>query len=220
MNIKSDDSVHPMPPPGPRALATMEKLLDSAERLFAQQGVLTASVRDITTMAGQRNASAMHYHFGGREGLVTAVLARHGARVAQERAALLAGLGHESHVANLVRIVVEPLANRLLDEGGCRYLLILEQCLTIPGLGAPAPLHDESMYGLQAALQKALSWIPAHVLARRFEFVIAALLGALAVRARSRLDGVKLGDSDAVYIDDLVEMLAAAVAAPLPLLMG
>lgn len=198
----------------------MEKLLDSAERLFAQQGVLTASVRDITTMAGQRNASAMHYHFGGREGLVAAVLSRHGARVAQERASLIAGSGNETHVASLMRIVVEPLANRLLDEGGCRYLLILEQCLTIPGLGTPTPLHDESMHDLQAALQKSLSWIPGHVLARRFEFVIAALLGALAVRARSRLDAVKLADSDAVYIDDLVEMLAAAVAAPLPLLMG
>lgn len=220
MNIKSDDSAHPLPPPGPRALATMEKLLDSAERLFAQQGVLTASVRDITTMAGQRNASAMHYHFGGREGLVAAVLERHGSRVAQERLKLVAESGNETNVASLMRIVVEPLANRLLDDGGCRYLLILEQCLTIPGLGAPAPLSDASLMGLQETLQKALKWMPAHVLARRFEFVIAALLGALAVRARARLDAVKLSDSDAVYIDDLVEMLAAAMAAPLPLLMG
>jgi len=220
MNIKISDSAHPLPPPGPRALATMEKLLDSAERLFAQQGVLTASVRDITTMAGQRNASAMHYHFGGREGLVTAVLSRHAGRVAQDRTQLMAELGNDIHVASLMRVVVEPLANRLLDETGCRYLLIQEQCLTIPGLAAPATLHDEAMQGLRETLQKALTWIPAHVLARRFEFVIAALLGALAIRARARLDAVKLSDSDAVYIDDLVEMLAAAMAAPLPLLMG
>jgi len=220
MNIKASEAVHPMPPPGPRALATMDKLLDSAERLFAQQGVLTASVRDITTMAGQRNASAMHYHFGDREGLVAAVLARHGTRVAHDRTQLIAELGSDTHVASLVRVVVEPLANRLLDEAGCRYLLILEQCLTIPGLAAPATLHDESMNGLRETLQKPLTWIPAHVLGRRFEFVIAALLGALAVRARARLDAVKLTDSDAVYIDDLVEMLAAAMAAPLPLLMG
>jgi AcrR family transcriptional regulator len=220
MNIKAQDAAHPLPPPGPRALLTMEKLLDSAERLFAQQGVLTASVRDITVMAGQRNASAMHYHFGGREGLVAAVLERHGARVAQDRAELMAELGNDTHVASLMRVVAEPLANRLLDEPGCRYLLILEQCLTIPGLVTPATLNDESTQGLRAALQKALSWIPAHVLARRFEFVIAALLGALAVRARARLEAMKLSDSDAVYIDDLVEMLAAAMAAPLPLLMG
>lgn len=198
----------------------MEKLLDSAERLFAQQGVLTASVRDITVLAGQRNASAMHYHFGGREGLVAAVLARHGGRVAHDRALLMAELGNETHIASLMRVVVEPLAHRLLEDSGCRYLLILEQCLTIPGLASPDALHDDSMQGLRSTLQKALTWIPGHVLRRRFEFVIAALLGALAVRARARLDAVQLTDSDTVYIDDLVEMLAAAMAAPLPLMMG
>lgn len=220
MDINNGEPLNPLPPPGPRALATMDKLVDAAERLFAQQGVLTASVRDITVMAGQRNASAMHYHFGGREGLVAAVLARHGARVASERQALLDGLGGETHLASLMRVVVEPLASRLSNDSGCRYLLVFEQCLTIPRLMKATSLQDEAMQALQVRLQKVLGWVPAHVLARRIEFVIGALLGALAVRARARLDATTLTDSDAVYADDLVEMLAAAVAAPLPLFMG
>lgn len=220
MTIKSDEAIHEMPPPGPRALATMEKLVDAAEKLFAEQGVLGAAVRDITVMAGQRNASAMHYHFGGRAGLVAAVLARRGAQVAAERAGLMAALAGETHVASLMRGVVEPFANRLTDDSGCRYLLILEQCLTIPGLMPGKPGFDESMSVLQTQLAAALSWIPEHVLVRRLEFVIGALLGALAVRARARLQKLPMADGDAVYVDDLVEMLAAAISAPLPLLMG
>ena len=187
MTIKNNDALHEMPPPGPRALVTMEKLVDAAEKLFAEQGVLGAAVRDITVMAGQRNASAMHYHFGGREGLIAAVLARRGALVASERSSLMESLAGETHVASLMRGVVEPFAHRLGDDSGCRYLLILEQCLTIPGLMPGKPGFDESMSALQLHLKKALVWMPAHVLERRLEFVIGALLGALAVRARARL---------------------------------
>lgn len=220
MNIKKDEPLHPMPAPGPRALATMDKLVDAAEKLFAEQGVLGAAVRDITVMAGQRNASAMHYHFGGREGLVAAVLARRGALVAAERAVLTESLAHETHVASLMRGIVEPYANRLADDAGCRYLQILEQCLAIPSFAQRVPDNDESMSVLKAQLAKSLSWIPPHVLERRLEFVRGALMGALAVRARARLEKIPQKDSDAVCVDDLVEMLAAAVSAPLPLLMG
>ena len=46
------------------------RLLDSAERLFAERGVDGPSLRDINTAAGQRNASGVQYHFGGRAGLL------------------------------------------------------------------------------------------------------------------------------------------------------
>src|SRR6266571_3739086 len=54
--------------------ATREKLMVSAERLFALHGVAGASLREIQDDAGQSNASVIAYHFGSRHGLVRALL--------------------------------------------------------------------------------------------------------------------------------------------------
>jgi len=53
---------------------TRERLLDAAERLFAQQGY-GASLRDITG-AAEANLAAVNYHFGCKEELLVAVVLR------------------------------------------------------------------------------------------------------------------------------------------------
>jgi AcrR family transcriptional regulator len=52
---------------------TQEKLLRAALHLFARHG-LDVSLREINELAGQRNASALHYHFGGRPELLQAII--------------------------------------------------------------------------------------------------------------------------------------------------
>lgn len=52
-------------------------LLDAAERLFAEQGIHVVSDRRIAEAAGNSNHSAVRYYFGGREGLIRALLDRH-----------------------------------------------------------------------------------------------------------------------------------------------
>jgi AcrR family transcriptional regulator len=59
---------------------TPTRLVIAAERLFAEEGEEATSVRSVTR-AAMSNAAAVHYHFGGRDGLLRAVLERHlGAR--------------------------------------------------------------------------------------------------------------------------------------------
>ncbi|MGG7565505.1 TetR/AcrR family transcriptional regulator [Rhodovulum sp. DZ06] len=56
-------------------------MLEAAERLYALKGVDAASIRQINAEAGQKNGSAVHNHFGSREGLIDAILElRTGAR--------------------------------------------------------------------------------------------------------------------------------------------
>jgi AcrR family transcriptional regulator len=52
---------------------TRMKLLLAAERLYALHGPDGASARMIVAAAGQKNVSALHYHFGTREALVEAI---------------------------------------------------------------------------------------------------------------------------------------------------
>ena len=48
---------------------TRVKLLDAAERLFAQTGIGGTSLRAITSEANT-NLASIHYHFGGKEALL------------------------------------------------------------------------------------------------------------------------------------------------------
>lgn len=54
---------------------TRERLLDSAEELFAERGIAETSLRALTRHAGV-NLAAVHYHFGSKEGLLDAVVER------------------------------------------------------------------------------------------------------------------------------------------------
>lgn len=64
-----------------RAGSAQARILETAERLYALYGIDAVSIRQITAEAGQKNGSAVHYHFGSRDGLVDAILAlRTGAR--------------------------------------------------------------------------------------------------------------------------------------------
>lgn len=49
------------------------RLLTEASRIFAEKGYAKASTREICVAAGL-NVAAIHYHFGGKEGLYRAVL--------------------------------------------------------------------------------------------------------------------------------------------------
>jgi AcrR family transcriptional regulator len=67
---------------------TKEKILDSAERLFGEQGYGATSLRHIIAEAGV-NLASVHYHFGSKEELLDAVVVRKLAPINQERLALL-----------------------------------------------------------------------------------------------------------------------------------
>ena len=88
-------------------------ILDAAERLCAEHGLDGVSLRQITEEAGQRNNAAVHYHFGGRDGLVRALFETHWAELEERRAVMLAGLdaaGRGDDVEELVRVMIAPFA--------------------------------------------------------------------------------------------------------------
>ena len=85
---------------------TKAQLLDVAEQLFLRSG-LGVSVRDITDAAGQ-NGAAIHYHFGSRDALVGAVIARRANDLAARRRVALQAL-REAPVPPPIRDVVAGL---------------------------------------------------------------------------------------------------------------
>jgi len=60
---------------GGRGAETRERLLDAAERIFAERGFEGASMRAVTRAAGA-SVSAANYHFGSKDALLRATLLR------------------------------------------------------------------------------------------------------------------------------------------------
>jgi len=65
-----------------------ERLLDVAEWLFVERGLARTSVREIAA-AAQAHPTSINYHFGSKEGLVHAVIARRVDALTQKRGDLL-----------------------------------------------------------------------------------------------------------------------------------
>lgn len=105
-------------------MSTKARLLDAAEQLIAAHGVDDVTVAEITQAAEQRNAAAVHYHFGGRDGLLDAILERHHGQIDALRFGTLDARVDEWDLRSLVALIVEPLLTRLDDDAGRAFLRI------------------------------------------------------------------------------------------------
>lgn len=92
-----------------------EVLLNAAEELFAIHGIDAVSNRRIVDHAGLANHSAISYHFGGREGLLRALVERHFAEVDLRRDDYVAGLGETPSIHDFVRCRIGPLFDVFAD---------------------------------------------------------------------------------------------------------
>ena len=103
-----------------------QRLLDAAEQLIGERGIDGVSLRAINAEADS-NVAAAHYHFGSKEALVRAVLARRMSVLAEERFEMLAVLEHDP--APPARAVVEvftlPLVRLAATDDGAAYVRFL-----------------------------------------------------------------------------------------------
>ncbi len=88
---------------------THEEILNAAEELFARHGIAATSLRAIVKQAGV-NVAAIHYHFGSKEKLTSAVFNRHIDKINDERMRLLDELLRNESVPALQNIVHAFLA--------------------------------------------------------------------------------------------------------------
>lgn len=128
------------------AVETKNDILDAADLLFGRLGFEAATTREIAEASGA-NKALIHYHFGGKEGLLDGVLDRYYARLTT---ALVGALGEEGDIrARMHRLVdayidflgENPNFFRIVQReaaGGPRMDRIVARMGPILGLGLPA----------------------------------------------------------------------------------
>ncbi|GAA5055148.1 AcrR family transcriptional regulator [Thermocatellispora tengchongensis] len=195
---------------------TASRLVAAAERLFAERGIDGVSLREINAAAGQRNSTALQYHFGDRAGLLRAVLAKHHPEIEVRRHQLLDDYEARGELPPaearraLAAALVRPLAAKLADhDGGRAYLRVMEQL--VHRADPPAVLVPPSDPGQSI---------------NRWRELVAPLLADVAVRrlhlrfVAIRLTHVELArradapvrPDDRLFISHLIDVVSAVLA--------
>ncbi len=182
---------------------TVDDLLNVAERLFARHGVEQVALTKIVGSSRQRNRSALHYHFGSREGVLKAVLDRRLKHINALRLATLDRPLKGDDLARVIRALIEPLCLVVLNEPwGADYIGILAQVSFHPSLLGESVLDDANLSSVRRCKKlviDTLPWIRPATLNRRFRWltdsgVLAvarwARKGAKSARAREMMDSL------------------------------
>jgi AcrR family transcriptional regulator len=197
--------------------STRERLLNIAEQRFGEGGYEGTSLRAIT-VAAAANIAAVNYHFGSKEALLKAAVARALAPVNTERRRRLDQLEAKGQptAEQLIRAFVEPGLDLVLRRGDrgpvvARFIgrIAFDPSQRIRELYAAESDPVEARY--LAALQHALPRAAPESVA--FGFV--NLLGLLALHqsqalARPPVDDVDPADDPAKLAENLIAFLVAA----------
>jgi AcrR family transcriptional regulator len=208
--------------------ATRERLLRAAEALFLAHGYDGSSARMITAEA-RANLAAVNYHFGGKEGLFQAMLARRLDDLHAERLALLDAYEHlaAGRALTCERILAALFvpALRLAREskrGGKDFLRLLGRAYVDPSPALRDFLSERyapSIARFKEAFARALPRIAPRELTWRLHFMMGALAYTLAgADAWKLIAALAPGDSgdDQLLLRRLAPFLIAGLQAPLP----
>ncbi len=200
---------------------TKEKILDAAERIFAEHGYAAASLRSIIAKAGV-NLAAVHYHFGSKEELLRAVLRRRVGPVNEERLRLLdeceraAGSGRLS-LEKVLEAFLAPALRLARQPGGTTVVRLMGR-LYVDTLLSDLVRQEFSdvLERFRAALRRALPGLPEPELMWRAYLALGAM--AQAMRGADTIPAIaerlKEASEDEI-LAGLVAFLSAGFRCPL-----
>jgi AcrR family transcriptional regulator len=205
-----------------RGERTREHLIDVAEQLLSVRGVESVSLREIRLAAGQRNTSALQFHFGDREGLVRAIADRHRPVLAER----LRGLHHRmladgrTDDRSLVEVFVRPVADYVFEGPSPRaWVRIAAELAARPELD----VHDFVDHASEESLEVGATMLDRleRTMPRRYGFqrIFMMMLATLHLCAdRARIEGAESAGRRHMpqqdFVENVVDMATAALFAP------
>ena len=144
-----------------RADQTKAALMRAVEKLAAEKGLSEVSTREILDAAGQKNQSALQYHFGTKDNLFRAVIQMRTTQLDNRRIEMFKEFGSSADLDQLLEILIRPLAEIALDEeGGRDYVGFLSQAMTQPDFDLTKAIQAYDIAGLERALDLLEAEIP------------------------------------------------------------
>ena len=194
------------------------QILDAALRLFAARGIAAVSLREIRLAAKQRNAGALHYHFGSKDGLLKALLERELPPVVARRRALLA-LAAAAPLNDLraaAAVFVLPFAELATGTAHERSVVLLlselHDDVSLSFTRIMSLVGDTGLGEAAELMRSRATAVAEPTLTERLTVANSIFLHAAATRARGGLREHTL--DDAAFRENLVDMFHGALLAP------
>ncbi len=165
---------------------TREKVLDTAERLFAENGFDSTTMRHLVSKAGV-NLAAIHYHFGSKQVLLDEVILRRQIPIDEKRLSNLKELENRAKndaigLEALIEALIDPLLECSRDLPNGRHWLVLLMRLRMESRELPnsgRELHQEMFRRYVDAFSQELPQLPSEELAYRVYFLAGSVAHAL-----------------------------------------
>ncbi len=163
---------------------TKQRILDSAELLFGENGYAATSLRHIIAEANV-NLAAIHYHFGSKQGLLDQVILRKVGPVNERRLALLDRFEAESApdpvpVEKIAEAFITPVFEIQRSSAFIKFMGRIHSEGLMPEV---AQKHFQPMIArFMSALCRALPGMPQEELLWKAHFAIGAMAHALTAR--------------------------------------
>ncbi|MGC1310122.1 MAG: TetR/AcrR family transcriptional regulator [Phormidesmis sp.] len=202
--------------PSDSSVDTQTQILDTAERLFAEQGFGATSLRSIIR-AADVNLAAIHYHFGSKDKLIFAAVQRMAKPIVESEIELLKAAEAKENPLSLETILhaffapgLEIIYQAPGDQGLIRARF-MGRCRIEPEVEAIA-VQEFSLTSqlFTAALQKALPDKPIAELNWKFDLAIAMLIRVLCAANRP---GALLQGKSPKEIETAIQRLVRFTAA-------
>lgn len=197
-----------------------QRLIEAGEQLYAESGVGRVRLRELNTLAGVRNDSAVHYHFGSQEGLVQEILRIHledlSARVDECTVTLCEGRdGSPESIRDAIAALAIPFAEKLADERGRRFIRIVAQIW-----GQTGSTWEQSSFIPSSALamdliRRSLRDLPTEIRDNRMWLVTKFVVSCFGTRAEQHGKD-EVGIPLDAFVFNVIEMATAAYLAQFP----
>ena len=184
-------------------------ILRAAEKLFAEKGIDSVSMREISLAAGQNNPSAAGYHFNTKLGVIDAVLERHHG-FQREWVERIETATEPPTFRELVEMMVAPIVQKLDDpDGGVYFIRIATQLCnhpTWPLIDRPVSNSESAIYLINAIRETLTTELPEEIQRLRYMRIAAILYHSVCDYFRSGQQVPR-----PVFISDLVDVLESVI---------
>jgi AcrR family transcriptional regulator len=196
---------------------TQDKILDTAERLFGEQGYAATSLRQIVAEAGV-NLAAIHYHFGSKEELLDELVMRKAAPVNEERLALLSRFEAEAGsgpipVEKILQAFLQPPFLRM--NSSPRLVKLMGRMYGEGLMPLMVEKHFQAIVNrFLAAFGRALPRLTPAELALRMQFLAGAMAHTMFAGGQPIIPSTAPPVDGAVLLRELVAFLSGGLRAP------
>ena len=196
---------------------TKDRLLDAAERLFAEKDFGEVSIRELATAAGV-NTAAVNYHFQGKDNLFAEVvrrrfLAQRDRTLASLAAAVAAG-GERPPLDGIIRAITGAyLHGALASREGAGVMAVIAREMHRSGATHHGMVFKDMIAPVFAAFSAAMLKARPGLRQEQVNWLIASVVGQIHhfIMRRLKYDGLPVGDETRAFMGQAFPVLAAPV---------